>query len=47
MNENRKLSVMVYGIKVKLKRGEDLESILESYTKLNDEEKEYLRRQFL
>lgn len=43
MSENRKLSVVAYGIKVKLKRGEDLESVLKSYIKLTDKEKEYVR----
>ena len=43
MSENRKLSVVDYGIKVKLKRGEDLESVLKSYIKLTDKEKEYVR----
>ena len=35
-----RLKVIMYGIKVKLSRGEKLEEILESYTKLSDEEKE-------
>ena len=38
-----KLKVIMYGIKVKLSRGEKLEKILESYTKLSDEEKQTIR----
>jgi ribosomal protein S3 len=40
-----KLKVIIYGIKVKLSRGEKLEEILESYTKLSDEEKEFIRNE--
>ncbi|MDO5804245.1 MAG: hypothetical protein Q4P35_03895 [Clostridia bacterium] len=40
-----KLKVIMYGIKVKLSRGEKLEEILESYTKLTDEEKQIIRNE--
>ncbi len=40
-----KLKVIIYGIKVKLSRGEKLEEILESYTKLSNEEKEFIRNE--
>jgi len=40
-----RLKVIMYGIKVKLSRGEKLEDILESYTKLSDEEKELIRNE--
>lgn len=40
---NEKLKVIIYGIKVKLNRGERLEDILASYTKLADEEKDFIR----
>ena len=38
-----KLKVIMYGIKLKLNRGEKLEDILESYTKLSAEEKQFIR----
>lgn len=38
-----KLKVIAYGIKVKLSRGEKLEDILKSYTKLSDDEKQIIR----
>jgi Sec-independent protein translocase protein TatA len=37
---------MVSGIKTKLNRGEDLETILSGYKKLTDEEKDQLREEF-
>ena len=37
------LKLITYGIKIKLKRGEELETILSSYVKLTDEEKETIR----
>lgn len=40
-----KLDVIIFGIKVKLKRRESLEEILSNYTKLTDEEKDYIRRE--
>lgn len=40
-----KLKVIIYGIKVKLSRGEKLEEILESYTKLSDKEKQIIRNE--
>lgn len=40
-----RLKVIMYGIKVKLSRGEKLEEILESYTKLSDEEKQIIRNE--
>lgn len=42
MNET-KMKVVIAGIKVKLARGESLEDILESYVKLSEEEKTYIR----
>ena len=39
-----KLKVIMYGIKVKLKKGEDLETILASYTKLTEEEEDFIRK---
>lgn len=38
-----RLKVIMYGIKVKLSRSEKLEDILESYTKLSNEEKQTIR----
>ncbi len=38
-----KLKVVIAGIRVKLGRGEELETVLESYVKLSDEEKTYIR----
>ncbi len=43
---NAKLKVICLGVQVKLDRGEDLESILTSYTKLTSEEKEIVRDNF-
>lgn len=40
-----RLKVIIYGIKVKLNRGEELEEILKSYTKLSDEEKQIIRNE--
>ena len=40
---NAELKVVLYGIKVKIKRGGDLEEILASYANLTDEEKQYIR----
>lgn len=40
-----RLKVIMYGIKVKLNRGEKLEDILESYTKLSAKEKEFIRNE--
>lgn len=40
---SEKLKVITYGIRVKLDRGEELEAILASYTKLTDTEKDYIR----
>lgn len=37
---SNKIRVIVYGIKLKMQRGEKLETILDSYKKLTDEEKE-------
>lgn len=37
------LKVILYGIKVKIKRGEKLEDILTSYINLSEEEKEYIK----
>jgi hypothetical protein len=40
-----KLKVLIYGIKSKIKHGEDLETILASYSNLTDEEKDSIRQQ--
>lgn len=40
---NAKLKVICIGIKVKLDRGENLEEIFATYTKLTSEEKEIVR----
>lgn len=40
---NAKLKVICLGVQVKLDRGEDLEEILATYTKLTSEEKEIIR----
>ncbi len=37
------LKLITYGIRIKLKRGEELETILSSYVKLTDEEKKTIR----
>lgn len=37
------LKLITYGIRIKLKRGEELETILSSYVKLTNEEKETIR----
>lgn len=42
----RKLSIITAGIQVKLNRGEELEDILSSYTKLSEEEKNQIRSYF-
>ena len=38
------LHIIIAGIKVKVNRGEVLEEILTEYTKLTEEEKEYIRK---
>ncbi len=43
---NSKLQVICIGIKVKLDRGEELETILTSYIKLTDIEKQTIREAF-
>lgn len=43
MLSNLKLKMFSKAIKIKMERGEDLEDILNQYTKLTDEEKEQLR----
>ena len=43
MINETKMKVLINGIKVKLLRGEDLETILEGYVKLTEEEKTYIR----
>lgn len=40
---SNKIRVIVYGIKLKMQRGEELETILSSYVKLTDEEKVVIR----
>ncbi len=40
---SNKIRVIVYGVKLKMQRGEELETILDSYKKLTDEEKETIR----
>ena len=44
MINETKMKVLINGIKVKLLRGEDLETILEGYVRLSEEEKEYIRK---
>lgn len=39
-----KLDVIVFGVKVKLKRGGSLEKILSGYNKLTSSEKDYIRK---
>ncbi len=43
MVNEAKLKVVIAGIRVKLGRGEELETILASYVKLSEEEKDYIR----
>lgn len=43
---NSKLKLICKGIEVKLNRGEDLEEILATYTKLTDAEKDTIRVYF-
>ncbi len=43
MLSNLKVKMFAKAIKIKMERGEDLEEILNQYTKLTDEEKEQLR----
>ena len=43
MLSNLKVKMFLKAIKIKMERGEDLEDILNQYTKLADEEKEQLR----
>ncbi len=40
---NAKLKIICLGVQVKLDRGEDLEIILSSYTKLTTDEKQIIR----
>ena len=42
MTLEQKMKVIIYGIKIKMKRG--LDNILASYTKLTEEEKDYIRK---
>lgn len=44
MTLEQKMNVIMYGIKVKMKRGDCLDDILTSYTKLTEEEKGYIRK---
>ncbi len=44
MTLEQKMNVIMYGIKVKMKRGDSLDDILTSYTKLTKEEKDYIRK---
>ena len=41
-----KIAILVMGIKVKLDRGEALDSILASYVKLTEAEKDEIRKHF-
>lgn len=43
MTMENKMKIIIYGIQVKLKRGESLKDILKSYKKLTAEEKEFIR----
>ena len=45
MTLEQKMNVIMYGIKVKMKRGDSLDDILTSYTKLTKEEKDYIRKE--
>ncbi len=44
MTLEQKMKVIIYGIKIKMKRGDSLDNILASYTKLTEEEKDYIRK---
>lgn len=44
MTMESKMNVIIYGIRIKLKKGEVLEDILSGYIKLTDEEKDYIRK---
>ena len=46
MINETKMRVLINGIRIKLSRGETLENILESYVKVSEEEKEYIRDVF-
>lgn len=46
MLSNAKKKIMIKAIQIRLNRGEDLETILASYPKLTDEDKESLRKEF-
>lgn len=39
------LKVIVYGVRSKIRKGEDLEEILNSYINLTEDEKQYVRTQ--
>lgn len=39
------LKVIVYGVRSKIRKGEDLEKILNSYINLTEDEKQYVRTQ--
>lgn len=43
MSFDLKMKIIIYGVRVKIARGENLEDILASYIKLTIEEKEYIR----
>ena len=45
-NPVKKISVLISAVKIKLDRGEDLETILESYVNLTQEEKDIIRQHF-
>ena len=45
MLSNLKVKMFVKAIKIKMQRGEDLEEILNQYTKLSKEEKKQLREE--
>lgn len=44
MNESQ-LKIIIFGINSKIKHGKNLEDILSSYTKLTEDEKQYIRDQ--
>ena len=43
---NVQLMIMYRAIKIRMKNGEELEDIFDSYKKLTDEDKEALRKKF-
>ena len=44
MLSERKLQIMVMAVRIRMKNGEELEDILESYSSLTEEDKEAIRK---